>query len=203
MPASSYRRWGKRALDVALSAGGLIALGPLFLLIAAAIKLADPGPVFFRQTRMGLGFRPFQILKFRTMRANAAGPSITRGSADPRVTRLGGPLRRLKLDELPQLVNVLRGEMSLVGPRPEVPKYVELFKEDYARILTVKPGITDFASVHFRDEAAVLDGFADAEHGYVSEVLPQKVALYHRYVADLGLSTDLKILLATMRKLAA
>jgi lipopolysaccharide/colanic/teichoic acid biosynthesis glycosyltransferase len=203
MPASFYRRAGKRALDVVLSAAGLVALSPALVLIAALIKLADPGPVLFRQTRVGRGFKPFRILKFRTMRCGAGGPSLTRGSGDPRVTAIGALLRRTKLDELPQLFNVLAGDMSLVGPRPEVPEFVELFKADYREVLTVKPGITDFAALRFSDESAVLDGFADPEQGYVSSVLPQKLALYRRYVADVGLATDLKILVATVLKLAA
>ncbi|MFI5360987.1 MAG: sugar transferase [Elusimicrobiota bacterium] len=196
MRANLYERHFKRAFDVAAAGAGLVVLSPVLLAIAAAIKLSDPGPVFFRQTRAGLGSKPFQILKFRTMRAGGAGPLITAG-ADARVTPLGRLLRRTKLDELPQLLNVLRGDMSLVGPRPEVPRYVEMFREDYALILTVKPGITDYAAIKYRDEESVLAAYRDAEEGYVTKVLPDKIALYRRYVADVGFVTDLRIALAT------
>ncbi len=202
MPASVYVRWGKRALDVALAGAGLLALSPLLLLIAAAIKLTDEGPVLFKQTRVGRSFRPFQILKFRSMRVGAGGPKVTRGG-DPRVTAVGALLRRTKLDELPQLLNVLRGDMSLVGPRPEVPEYVERFRGDYETILSIRPGITDFAAIHFVDEESVLARFADAEEGYVLHVLPQKLALYRRYIADIGFATDVKVLFATLRRIAA
>jgi lipopolysaccharide/colanic/teichoic acid biosynthesis glycosyltransferase len=200
MPAELYRRWGKRALDVTAAGAGLLVLSPVLAGVAALIKLTDPGPVFFRQTRAGLGFRPFQIIKFRSMRWGAAGPSVTAGT-DPRITRVGRVLRKTKLDELPQLLNVLRGEMSLVGPRPEVPKYVELFRGEYEKVLSVKPGITDYAAIAYRDEEAVLGRFADPEEGYVRAVLPAKLALYRRYIAEVGLRTDLKILAATGMKL--
>lgn len=206
MPArgrpSFYRRRGKRLLDFVLAGLGLAALSPVLLLVAAAVKLLDPGPVFFTQTRVGLGLRPFRIIKFRSMRAGVGGPSVT-SDGDPRTTPLGAFLRRTKLDELPQLLNVLRGEMSLVGPRPEVPEYVELFKEDYRSILAVRPGITDYAAIRYRDESAVLAGFADPESGYVECVLPRKLELYRRYISDMGLATDIKIILATLRRLAA
>lgn len=200
MRASFYARAGKRALDLALAAAGLVVAAPLLLGTAALILLFDGGPVLFRQERVGRGFRPFRIYKFRTMRAGGGGPALTRGSSDPRVTRLGRLLRDTKIDELPQLLNVLRGEMSLVGPRPEVPRFVELFRADYEEILTVRPGITDFAAIRFRDEAAVLDGFADPEQGYVASLLPEKLRMYREYIRSVGLSTDLKILLATVWK---
>ena len=203
MRASLYARAGKRALDLVLASAGLLAAAPLLLGTAALILLLDGRPVLFRQVRVGRGFTLFSIYKFRTMRADGGGPALTRGSGDPRVTRLGRALRRTKIDELPQLLNVLRGDMSLVGPRPEVPRFVELFRADYEEILTVKPGITDFAAIRFRDEAAVLDGFADPEQGYVSSVLPEKLRLYRQYIGSVGLSTDLKILCATVLKLAA
>jgi lipopolysaccharide/colanic/teichoic acid biosynthesis glycosyltransferase len=202
MRASIYRRWGKRLLDASASAAGLVALSPLLGAVALAIKATDPGPVFFRQTRVGLGFRPFRIVKFRSMRCGGAGPKVTSGG-DPRVTPIGRLLRKTKLDELPQLFNVLVGDMSLVGPRPEVPEYVELFRKDYETILSVKPGITDFAALRYRDEEAVLGRYADAERAYVAEILPAKIALYRRYIADMGLATDLRVVLATLMKLAA
>jgi lipopolysaccharide/colanic/teichoic acid biosynthesis glycosyltransferase len=201
MRADLYTRHLKRAFDVAASAAGLVILSPVLLAVAAAMKLLDPGPVLFSQTRAGLVGRPFKIFKFRTMRAGSGGPQITAGE-DERVTPLGRLLRRTKIDELPQLFNVLRGDMSVVGPRPEVPKYVELFKDDYALILTVKPGITDYAAIKYRDEEAVLRGYRDPEAGYVTKVLPDKIALYRRYIADVGFATDMKIIFATVARVA-
>jgi lipopolysaccharide/colanic/teichoic acid biosynthesis glycosyltransferase len=202
MRGSLYERRFKRAFDIAASAGGLVVLSPVLLAIAAVMKLMDSGPLFFCQTRVGLGSKPFKMFKFRTMRAGAGGPQITSGS-DARVTRLGRLLRKAKLDELPQLFNVLRGDMSVVGPRPEVPRYVELFKSDYEFILSVKPGITDYAAVKYRDEEAALASFRDPEVGYVTKVLPDKIALYRCYIADVGFSTDLRIILATVSKIFA
>jgi lipopolysaccharide/colanic/teichoic acid biosynthesis glycosyltransferase len=202
MRGSLYERRFKRAFDVTTAAVGLVVLTPVLLAVAAAIMLLDPGPVFFTQTRVGLGSKPFELFKYRTMRASGGGPPITSG-ADARVTPLGRLLRKTKLDELPQLFNVLRGDMSVVGPRPEVPKYVEMFKDDYEFILSVKPGITDYAAIKYRDEEAVLGAFRDAEEGYVTKVLPEKISLYHRYIADLGFATDLRIILATAAKIIA
>jgi lipopolysaccharide/colanic/teichoic acid biosynthesis glycosyltransferase len=201
MRADLYERRFKRAFDVAAAGAGLAILSPVLLAVAAAMKLTDPGPVLFVQTRAGRGSRPFRIYKFRTMREGCKGPAITSGK-DERVTALGRLLRRTKLDELPQLFNVLRGDMSLVGPRPEAPKYVELFKADYEVILTVRPGITDYAAIKYRDEEAVLSAFADPEEGYVKTVLPDKIALYRRYIADVGFATDMRIILATLAKIA-
>src|SRR5688572_29285565 len=148
----------KRCFDVVASVLGLVLLSPLLLAAAAAVRRSSPGPALFRQERMGRNFQPFQILKFRTMLVDAPrlGGSLTLGERDPRITRVGRFLRRWKIDELPQLINVLRGDMSIVGPRPEVPKYVEMFREDYAEILAVRPGITDAASLKYRDEASRL-----------------------------------------------
>ena len=147
----------KRAFDIVVSFVGLVGLFPLMLLVAALIKLDSSGPVFFRQERIGRGFRPFQILKFRTMIDNAQtkGRLITLAQ-DPRITRVGRILRHTKIDELPQLINVLNGDMSLVGPRPEVRRYVEAFQKDYEEILQVRPGITDLASLKYRNEEAIL-----------------------------------------------
>jgi lipopolysaccharide/colanic/teichoic acid biosynthesis glycosyltransferase len=201
MRDSFYARRGKRALDAAAALAGLVVLSPVLLAAAAAVVLLDPGPVFFRHERIGLGFKPFFVLKFRTMRAGGGGPAITTGG-DPRVTAVGRLLRKTKLDELPQLLNVLRGDMSLVGPRPEVAKYVELFRADYAEILSVRPGITDFAAIEYRDEEAVLRGHADPEKAYVETVLPDKIRLYRRYLAEMSLATDLKLVLGTFLKIA-
>jgi lipopolysaccharide/colanic/teichoic acid biosynthesis glycosyltransferase len=167
---------------------------------ALAVKLSSPGPVLFRQTRVGRGGRPFRILKFRSMRDGASGPQVTAGG-DDRITPVGRVLRRHKLDELPQLWNVLVGDMSLVGPRPEVQRYVERFAADYERILAVRPGITDRAALEYRDEESVLAAAADPEAAYVSTVLPAKIQLYHRYLDEMSLRTDVTLVLRTLAKL--
>ncbi len=190
----------KRALDVAASSVGLLLLSPLLLLAALLVKLTSQGPVFFRQERVGRRFRRFKIYKFRTMVADAPklGGQITAGDCDPRITKVGRVLRRTKLDELPQLINVLVGDMSLVGPRPEVPRYVEMFHADYEEILSLRPGITDMASVKYRDEAAILGQHADTEGVYVREILPDKIRLAKRYVAQRSLLLDLKLIFMTV-----
>jgi len=167
--------------------------------------LDSRGPVFFRQERVGRGFRPFRIFKFRTMVVDAPqrGGPITSGHDDPRITRVGRFLRRWKFDELPQFVNVVMGEMSLVGPRPEVPRYVEMFRSDYVEILTIRPGITDLASIKFRDEASLLAGSANPEQTYVHEILPQKLALAREYVARTSLGLDVRILFRTVFRMAS
>jgi lipopolysaccharide/colanic/teichoic acid biosynthesis glycosyltransferase len=199
MRDSLYERRFKRAFDVAAASSALVVLSPVLALVAAAIKLSDGGPVFFRQSRVGLGFRPFTMLKFRTMRPESGGPQLT-AVADSRVTPLGRVLRKTKLDELPQFWNVLRGDMSVVGPRPEVPKYVELFEQDYRVVLSVRPGITDYAAVKYRDEEGSLAAFRNPEEGYVERILPDKIVLYRRYVDDVAFTTDLGIILATAWK---
>lgn len=174
----------KRLFDLLLSSLGLLVLAPLLLLIALLIKLDSPGPVMFRQERVGRFGRPFHIHKFRTMRHEPAGQGlqITVG-ADRRITRVGGFLRASKLDELPQLLDVWLGDMSLVGPRPEVPRYVAHYPAELReKVLSVRPGITDIASIEYRDESAVLARAADPEQAYIHEVLPHKLALAARYV---------------------
>ncbi|BDG06316.1 glycosyl transferase [Anaeromyxobacter oryzae] len=190
-------RFVKRAMDVVASASALVVLAPVMGALALAVKLDSAGPVLFRQRRAGLGNRPFTILKFRSMRNGASGPSVT-ASLDGRVTRVGRFLRRHKLDELPQLWNVLVGDMSLVGPRPEVERYVRLFPEAYARILTVRPGLTDFAALEYRDEEAALGASPDPEAAYTAVVLPTKIALYHRYLDEMSLGTDVVLVLRTL-----
>jgi len=192
----------KRILDIVVSSIGLICLLPLLLVVALLIKLDSTGPVFFRQTRMGRRFRPFQILKFRTMVQDSStrGKSITAGD-DPRITRVGWFLRKTKIDELPQLINVLRGEMTFVGPRPEVPQYVEMFRQDYEEILKMRPGITDLASIKYRDEAKLLGQSQDPEEEYVTRVLPDKIRLGKEYIRCSSLAFDLRLLLRTFLKL--
>lgn len=190
----------KRAFDLIGALTAVVLLSPLLASIALGVKFSSRGPVFFRQERMGRGFVPFRIFKFRTMVADAErlGGPLTHGAADPRITRLGAWLRRTKIDELPQLFNVVTGDMSLVGPRPEVRKYVEMFADDYTEILSVRPGITDSASLRFRDEAALLGRTANPESLYVSEILPQKIEMAKQYVRSVSLSHDLKVLVLTL-----
>jgi lipopolysaccharide/colanic/teichoic acid biosynthesis glycosyltransferase len=193
-------RVAKRSLDVACAGAGLVLLSPLLAAVAAAVKLSSPGPVLFRQRRVGRNGRAFAILKFRSMRPGADGPAVT-ARGDARVTRVGKVLRRTKLDEIPQLWNVLVGDMSLVGPRPEVPQFVARFPSDYARILAVRPGITDFAALEYLDEESMLASSPDPESAYVERVLPSKIAFYHRYLERMSLRTDLGILVKTVAAL--
>jgi lipopolysaccharide/colanic/teichoic acid biosynthesis glycosyltransferase len=190
----------KRLFDLLCAGLGLFLLLPLLLLLAVWIKLDSRGPIFFRQERVGRHGRPFLIHKFRSMQvgAPARGLQITVG-ADPRITRAGRFLRASKLDELPQLWDVLRGAMSLVGPRPEVPKYVALYPEELRRVvLSVRPGITDLASLEYRDESALLAAAADPEREYMEVVLPAKLALSARYVREASLGGDLRLIAGTL-----
>jgi lipopolysaccharide/colanic/teichoic acid biosynthesis glycosyltransferase len=188
----------KRTLDIVVSLVGLLLASPVLLLAAIAVKLSSPGPVFFCQERMGRYFRPFRIYKFRTMVVDAPklGAAITAGE-DPRITPTGRVLRRWKIDELPQLLNVLKGDMSLVGPRPEVPKYVEMFRDDYRDILSMRPGITDTASLKYRDESSLMADCSDPERKYVEEILPDKLSLAKQYVRDASLWRDFKLMFKT------
>ncbi|MGH6648934.1 sugar transferase [Aquabacterium sp.] len=190
----------KRLFDLTLASLGLLLLSPALLLVALAIKLDSPGPVFFRQERVGRFGQPFRIHKFRTMRHDpqGAGPQITVG-ADRRITRIGHALRGSKLDELPQLIDVWLGRMSLVGPRPEVPRYVAHYPAEVrAKVLSVRPGITDIASIEYRDESSVLARAKDPEHAYIHEILPHKLALAERYVDQASVWTDLRLILRTI-----
>ncbi len=189
----------KRSLDLVLAVAGLVMLAPVLLGIALLIKVDSSGPALYRQERVGRGFRRFRMFKFRTMVVGAdrlGGALSPRG--DPRVTRLGKVLRRFKLDELPQLLNVAAGEMSLVGPRPEVPAYVEQFAEDYETILTVRPGVTDLASLKYRDEGALLAHASDAEAEYLEVVLPEKIRLAKAYIRCASLQLDITLIVLTM-----
>ena len=188
----------KRALDVVGAAVGLLLIGPVWVAAAALIKLHDGGPVLYAGRRVGRFGVPFSMLKFRTMVVDAdriGGPSTSLD--DPRVTPLGRWLRRYKLDELPQLLNVLRGDMSLVGPRPEVQQYVDLYTKDERAILSVRPGITDWASLWNSDEGAWLAGSPDPERTYLEEIRPEKLRLQLAYVRQQSLVTDLEILVRT------
>jgi len=192
----------KRAFDIAIAATGLIALLPVMAVVAVLIKCDSHGPVFFKQRRMGRGFRDFLIYKFRTMKQESelTGRLITIGE-DPRITRVGRLLRKTKIDELPQLINVLKGEMSLVGPRPELPRFVELFRSEYAEILTVRPGITDLASLKYQDEAKLMGQFTNPEEEYVKSILPDKIRLAKEYIDRSSMFFDLSLILRTLPKL--
>lgn len=190
----------KRLFDLVASGLGLLLLAPILLAIALAIKLESPGRVFFRQERVGQFGKTFCIHKFRTMAMDAErrGLQITVGN-DARVTRVGAVLRKYKLDELAQLIDVLVGDMSLVGPRPEVPRYVACYPADVrAIVLSVPPGITDWASIEFKEENTILGGAVDAERAYVEEILPVKLCYYVRYVRERSFMMDVRIIFATL-----
>ncbi len=189
----------KRCFDLVSALLGILCLAPIFLVIAALIRSDSRGPIFFRQERVGQGGKLFRIHKFRTMVAGgeSIGPQIT-AEGDRRITRVGVWLRRYKLDELPQLFDVVLGDMSLVGPRPEVPRYVALYPPELRDIvLSVRPGITDQASVEFVDESALLANASDPHRVYVTQVLPLKLAHYAQYARDHSFAGDIRILLAT------
>jgi lipopolysaccharide/colanic/teichoic acid biosynthesis glycosyltransferase len=166
------------------------------------VKREDGGRVFFRQTRVGQNGRLFKIYKFRTMVENAEkmGAQVTKEN-DPRVTKIGKVLRKYKIDELPQLINVLKGEMSLVGPRPEVPKYVNAYEKDYEKILKVKPGITDFAALEYVDEERLLKDAEDPEKVYLEKILPEKMKYYEKYIQEISFLTDLRLILRTILRI--
>lgn len=191
--------WLKRLFDIIWALIGLILLSPFFAAIVIAIKMDSPGSVFFRQGRMGLGGLSFRIFKFRTMvtHAEKLGTAIT-VNRDNRITRVGRVLRNLKLDEFPQLINVLLGHMSLVGPRPELPRYREYYSGDFESVLTVRPGITDPASIKFHDESSLLDGQKDPERFYIEKILPEKLTIACNYLNRASLWLDFQIIFLTI-----
>jgi lipopolysaccharide/colanic/teichoic acid biosynthesis glycosyltransferase len=189
----------KRAFDFVSSLIGLILVSPVLVTIAILIKKEDGGPVFYRGIRVGRFGKPFRIFKFRTMVLNAeklGGPSTA--DDDPRITKMGTFIRKFKLDELPQLLNVLKGEMSIVGPRPEVQLYVDMFTEEEKAILSVRPGITDWASIWNPDEGAILAGSPDPEKTYMEKIRPDKIRLQLKYVRERSFWNDLKIIAQTI-----
>lgn len=186
----------KRLFDVVVAGAALTVMSPVLAALAAAIVIDSGRPVLFRQVRVGKDGRPISIAKLRTMRA-APGALVT-AEHDPRVTRVGGLLRRTKLDELPQLWNILRGDMSIVGPRPEVPRYVELYRGEQRRLLEVRPGLTDSASIAFRDEEQILGLAHDRERAYIEVVMPMKLELALGDVAQSSLANDLRIIVSTV-----
>lgn len=185
--------------DMAFSFCAILLLSPLLLTAALLVLSSGPGPIFFRHKRVGSGFVPFSVLKFRTMSvgADTRGPQVTVGG-DNRITAIGRFLRKSKLDELPQLFNVLIGQMSVVGPRPEAPAYVEKFMVDYQVVLGVLPGITDYAAIEYRNEEELLSRYDSPEAAYLAVILPAKIKLYRKYLADISFRTDLKIIFSTV-----
>ena len=191
-----------RFCDIIFSFFGLLFLCPLFVIVGLWIIIDDPGPVFYRQQRVGKDGKDFGLLKFRSMRVGADKMSlITIGDRDPRVTRAGYYFRKYKLDELPQLWNVLVGDMSLVGPRPEVRRYVETYTEEQRKVLSVRPGITDYASIEYIDENTLLAQSDDPDKTYIEQIIPAKIALNMRWINHQTLGEYLKIIFLTFAKI--
>ncbi len=180
----------------------IVILSPLFILVSIFIKLDSKGKIFYRQERMGLNFMPFKIFKFRTMFENSdAKGLLTTSHQDKRITNVGLKLRKYKLDELPQLINVLNGTMNIVGPRPEVEKYVNYYNEEQKKVLTVKPGITDYASIEFSNENEILAQFEEPEKAYIEQILPKKLELNLQYIKEKSFLTDILIIFKTIIKI--
>ncbi len=192
----------KRLFDITLSFIGLLLLLPVFLTIALCIAFGSRGGVFFLQTRVGRYNNDFKLFKFRTMHTGSDKKGLlTVGGRDPRITAVGYYLRKYKLDELPQLLNVLFGSMSLVGPRPEVRKYVDLYTDEQKKVLLVKPGITDYASLEYFSENELLAQSSNPEQTYINEIMPAKLTLNKKYILEAGLITDLKIIARTLKRI--
>jgi lipopolysaccharide/colanic/teichoic acid biosynthesis glycosyltransferase len=191
---------GKRLFDIVATVFGGLLLIPIILPIAIWIKISSKGPLFYIQKRVGKDFIEFDLYKFRSMIVDAdkVGPSVTSGD-DPRITKVGAIIRKTKIDELPQLLNVLKGDMSLVGPRPEVMKFVEQKRDEYKKVLSVKPGITDTAAIEFRDEETIMEQYEDKEKAYIDFVLPKKIELYYKYIDNVSLIGDIKLILRTLK----
>lgn len=191
----------KRLFDIVASFCGIVILFPLIVIVSILIKLTSKGPVLFKQVRVTKNGKLFKIYKFRTMRENSEGnKQITVGN-DSRITGIGHVLRKTKLDELPQLFNVLKGKMSLVGPRPEVPKYVELYTEEQREILKVSAGITDYASIYFSNESELLGEAENPEEFYIKKIMPYKIELNKKYIKEIGIVTDIKLIILTILKI--
>jgi lipopolysaccharide/colanic/teichoic acid biosynthesis glycosyltransferase len=191
----------KRIFDIVVSFIGLLILLPIFLIIAIVIKLDSKGPVFFKQVRVGKSGKEFRIFKFRTMIVDAEkkGMQIT-VDGDSRITKSGNFLRKSKMDELPQLINVLIGDMSFVGPRPEVPKYVAMYNGNQRSILKIKPGITDLASIEYRDENSILAQSENSEKTYIDEIMPRKIELNFKYIENMSVIYDIRLIIETIFK---
>ena len=191
----------KRMFDIILSLFGLMILLPFMLIIAIFIKLDSKGPIFFKQVRVTKNGREFKIFKYRTMRVGSDKYSQITVGKDNRITKVGAFLRKYKLDEIPQLINVLIGDMSLVGPRPEVPKYVALYTDEQKEILKVRAGITDYASIEFSNENDLLALEEDPEKAYIEKVMPKKIELNKKYLSEISILTDIRIILLTIKKI--
>ena len=191
----------KRIFDITLSLFGLIILLPFMLIIAIFIKFDSKGSIFFKQIRVTKGGREFKILKYRTMRVGSDKYSQITVGKDERITKIGSFLRKYKLDEIPQLINVLIGDMSLVGPRPEVPKYVVLYTDEQKEILKVRAGITDYASIEFSDENDLLASEKNPEEAYIEKIMPKKIELNKKYLSEISVLTDIRIILLTIKKI--
>jgi len=192
----------KRLLDIVLSSIGIFCLLPFGLAISLFVILGSKGPVFYKQKRVGFANKDFGLLKFRSMQTGSDKKGLlTVGNTDSRITKNGSFLRKYKLDELPQLINVLIGDMSLVGPRPEVRKYVDLYTPEQLKALSVRPGITDYASLEFIDEDAILGASDDAEHTYINTIMPKKLALNLKYVRDRSTWVDIKLIFSTIKNI--
>jgi len=195
-----YKNFGKRFFDIVAVLIGSVILFPIMVPIILWIKLSSKGPLFYIQERVGKDFKVFKLYKFRSMIVNAdlKGPSVTSGD-DPRITKVGKLIRKTKIDELPQLLNVLQGHMSLVGPRPEVMKFVAQKREEYKKVLSVKPGITDNAAIEFRDEEGIMEQYENKEEAYINKVLPQKIKLYYKYIDSISFLNDIQLILKTLK----
>ena len=191
----------KRIFDITLSLFGLIILLPFMLIIVILIKIDSKGPVFFKQIRVTKNGKEFKIFKYRTMRVGSDKYSQITVGKDGRITKIGSFLRKYKLDEIPQLINVLIGDMSLVGPRPEVPKYVALYTDEQKEILKVRAGITDYASIEFSDENDLLASEEEPEKAYIEKIMPKKIELNKKYLSKISILTDIKIILLTIKKI--
>ena len=191
----------KRIFDITLSLFGLIILLPFMLIIAILIKIDSKGPVFFKQIRVTKNGKEFKIFKYRTMKVGSDKYSQITVGKDGRITKIGSFLRKYKLDEIPQLINVLIGDMSLVGPRPEVPKYVALYTDEQKEILKVRAGITDYASIEFSDENDLLASEEEPEKAYIEKIMPKKIELNKKYLSEISILTDIKIILLTIKKI--
>ena len=192
----------KRLFDIVSSGIGLLCLAPVFVVMAIWIKLDSRGPVFYRQTRVGRYGRDFRIFKFRSMRVGSdKGRQITVGERDPRITRSGYFIRRYKIDELPQLINVFLGDMSIVGPRPEVRKYVDLYSEEQRKVFQVRPGITDLASIKYRNENELLSQVDDPDTYYIDVIMPDKLTINLEYIHHQSFMGDIKIIFNTLFKI--
>ena len=191
----------KRIFDIISSLFGLILLSPFMIIIAILIKLDSKGPIFFKQVRVTKNGREFKIFKYRTMKIGSDKYSQITVGKDSRITKVGDFLRKYKLDEIPQLINVLIGDMSLVGPRPEVPRYVALYTEEQREILKVRAGITDYASIEFSNENDILANETDPEKAYIEKIMPRKIELNKKYLSEISVMTDIKIILLTIKKI--